>query len=387
MPSGMMKRFGGGDPAAVRELYGSYAKAVFTVAFSSLRDHGLAEEAVQQTFLQAWRAADSFDGDRDPGPWLYAIARRVAVDLYRRERRHQRRQTLDANTDVAAMPESFEQTWEAWEIRLALDKMPEDQRDIIAATHFLGLAHEQTAHKLGLPFGTVKSRSHPCPPAPRGTAFPPRGGNSMRCDDARAAYLAGEPSRAHTDHLSSCRECLSITGDLETTLRVLEQDAVWEDPDANLEDRVVNLIAGTVPVRRKKGPRVPWLVAAAVTVVLLIGGGLWVTQRPADPDWEVALPGTSEAPAAADVVSGWNEDTGTRLAFAITGLDNAPAGSVYEVWFSRDAVHVSAGTFAAGGEIDMSTGISRKDFPRIWITLEPIDLDEGPSGHTVMDSG
>jgi RNA polymerase sigma factor (sigma-70 family) len=160
MPSGLMRRFGGGDPAAARELYGSYGRAVFTVAFSSLRDHGLAEEAVQQTFLQAWRAADSFDSERDPGPWLYAIARRVAVDLYRRERRHEGRQSLDANTEVAALPESFEQSWEAWEIRLALDKMPADQRDIIAATHYLGLTHEETARKLGLPVGTVKSRSH-----------------------------------------------------------------------------------------------------------------------------------------------------------------------------------------------------------------------------------
>jgi len=142
MTSGLMKRFAGGDPTAVRELYGSYGKAVFTVAFSSLHDHGLAEEAVQQTFLQAWRAAKSFEGGRDPGPWLYAIARRVAVDLYRRERRHQGRQPLSADTDVAALPRSFEQTWEAWQIRLALDKIPADQREIIAATHFLGLTHE-----------------------------------------------------------------------------------------------------------------------------------------------------------------------------------------------------------------------------------------------------
>jgi RNA polymerase sigma-70 factor, ECF subfamily len=84
-----MRRFGTGDPEAVRELYERYGRAVFTVAFRSLNDRGLAEEAVQQTFLQAWRAAGTFDPERDPAPWLYAIARRVAVDLYRRERRHQ----------------------------------------------------------------------------------------------------------------------------------------------------------------------------------------------------------------------------------------------------------------------------------------------------------
>ncbi len=160
MASGLMSRFAAGEAPAVREVYRDYGRAVYTVAYSSLHDHGLAEEAVQQTFLQAWRAAGRFDGGRDPGPWLYAIARRVAVDLYRRERRHRGRQPLDEQTDVAALPQTFENTWEAWEIRLALDKMPKDQRRVIEATHFLGLTHEETAASLDVPVGTVKSRSH-----------------------------------------------------------------------------------------------------------------------------------------------------------------------------------------------------------------------------------
>ncbi len=155
-----MSRFADGDPDAVRELYRLYGRAVFAVAFSSLRDRGLAEEAVQLTFLQAWRAAKRFDVSRDPRPWLYAIARRAAVDVYRRERRHGGRVPLDSETDIAVLPESFETTWQAWEIRLALEQMPANQRDIIEATHFLGLTHEEAAKKLGLAVGTVKSRSH-----------------------------------------------------------------------------------------------------------------------------------------------------------------------------------------------------------------------------------
>lgn len=160
MAAGTMKGFARGEPEAVRELYAAYGKAVFTVAISSLGDHGLAEEAVQQTFLQAWRAAERFDPAREPGPWLYAIARRVAVDIYRRERRHQGRQALDGATDVAALPQSFEQTWEAWQVRLALEQMSPDLRTVIEATHYLGLTHGETAERLGLPIGTVKSRSH-----------------------------------------------------------------------------------------------------------------------------------------------------------------------------------------------------------------------------------
>ena len=152
-----MRRFKSGDPDAVRELFEQFGRPVFTIAYRALNDRGLAEEAVQQTFLQAWRAASRFDPDREPGPWLYAIARRVAVDLYRRERRHESgdREELE----VAILPPSFEGMWEAWEVRTALEKIPRDEREVLRATHFLGLTHEETAERLGIPVGTVKSRS------------------------------------------------------------------------------------------------------------------------------------------------------------------------------------------------------------------------------------
>ena len=153
----MMKRFRSGDPNAVSELYDVYGKPVFSVAYQALGDRSLAEEAVQQTFLQAWRAAGRFDPNREPGPWLYAIARRVAVDLYRRERRHL---AADEEPEVAVLPLSFEATWETWQVRLALDQVPDDEQVILRATHYLGLTHEETAERLGIPIGTVKSRSH-----------------------------------------------------------------------------------------------------------------------------------------------------------------------------------------------------------------------------------
>ncbi|MDH3518503.1 MAG: RNA polymerase sigma factor, partial [Acidimicrobiia bacterium] len=49
--------------------------------------------------------------------------------------------------------------WEAWEVRTALEKIPRDEREVLRATHFLGLTHEETAERLGIPVGTVKSRS------------------------------------------------------------------------------------------------------------------------------------------------------------------------------------------------------------------------------------
>jgi RNA polymerase sigma-70 factor (ECF subfamily) len=153
-----MRRFRAGESEAVRDLYESYARAVFTVCLRALGDRALAEEAVQQTFLQAWRAAERFEIDKDPGPWLYAIARRVAVDVFRRERRH----WADSyeHAEIVALPPSFEGLWEAWEVRAAIDQLTKEEREVIRATHYLGLTHEEAAERLGIPLGTVKSRSH-----------------------------------------------------------------------------------------------------------------------------------------------------------------------------------------------------------------------------------
>ncbi len=154
----LMRRFRRGEPAATRELYGMFGRAVFVVALKALGDRSLAEEAVQLTFLKAWEAADRFEVGRDPGPWLYAIARRVAIDVYRRERRHRDGHHPDA--DIVVLPPSIEHTWEAWQVRAALDRLPEHEREVVRATHYLGLSHAETAAKLGIPVGTVKSRSH-----------------------------------------------------------------------------------------------------------------------------------------------------------------------------------------------------------------------------------
>lgn len=155
----LLRRFRAGDPEAVRSLYDRYGRAVFAIAHRALSDRSLAEEVVQQTFLQAWRAADRYETDREPGPWLYAIARRAAVDVYRRERRH-RHYRADEEPEIAVLPPSFEGMWQAWEVRLAIEKLSEEERAVVKATHYLGLTHEEAAAELGIPVGTVKSRSH-----------------------------------------------------------------------------------------------------------------------------------------------------------------------------------------------------------------------------------
>jgi RNA polymerase sigma-70 factor (ECF subfamily) len=124
---------------------------------SALGRRDLADEVVQTTMLKAWRAAGTFDPSRELAPWIYAIARRVAIDVHRRESRAP--VPSEVADDVAVEPLSFSRTWEAWEVRLAVDQLPADERDVVRLSHLVGLTHREIADRLGVPLGTVKSRS------------------------------------------------------------------------------------------------------------------------------------------------------------------------------------------------------------------------------------
>ena len=155
-------RFRDGDPDAVRAVYREYGKLVYSVAHRALGSRELAEDAAQQTFVQAWRAARSFDPGRELGPWLVTIARRVAIDIHRRERRRDHDSIDEAGpTDPAliAEPPDIGRSYETWELRRALDELPADERELVELNHLRGLTHLEIAEQLGIPIGTVKSRS------------------------------------------------------------------------------------------------------------------------------------------------------------------------------------------------------------------------------------
>jgi RNA polymerase sigma-70 factor (ECF subfamily) len=155
-------RFRQGDPDAVRSVYRSHGRLVYAVAYKVLGDRGLAEEAVQQTFVKAWRAAQSFDEARELGPWLAAIARRVSIDLYRREavRTADPLEAVRADDPaLVAAPQSAEAVYDVWEVRQAVAELPDDEQEVVRLQHLDGFTHVQIAERLGVAVGTVKSRS------------------------------------------------------------------------------------------------------------------------------------------------------------------------------------------------------------------------------------
>lgn len=159
----MLDAFRQRDAGAVRAMYREYGRLVYAVAHRALGRHDLAEEAVQQTFMNAWRAADRIDVDRDPAPWLATIAKRAAVDIYRREK--SRRTTalgdLAANDPaLVTLPPDLDALDTVWQVRRAIEALSPDEAAVVRLQHLGGMTQKEISEKLGIALGTVKSRSH-----------------------------------------------------------------------------------------------------------------------------------------------------------------------------------------------------------------------------------
>lgn len=152
----VLQRFRIGDESAVKAVYDRFGGPVFALSMSILSDPGLAADATQQTFIKAWRAASTYDSERSFGPWIYAIARRTAIDIYRKRARI----VVSNQVDVVAVGPGLETVWEVFEVRAALDQLPDEERQVVKLSHFDGLTHGEIAEHLGIPLGTVKSRSY-----------------------------------------------------------------------------------------------------------------------------------------------------------------------------------------------------------------------------------
>ena len=151
-----------GDSDAVRQVYREYGRLVYAVARNMLASKELAEEATQQTFVKAWQAATSFDSSRALGPWLTTIARRTCIDLHRREARRSAVSIDDvpgAHPALVTAGPDLDQGYDAWAVRQAIDELPDDERAVVRLQHVEGLSHVEIADQLGVPVGTVKSRS------------------------------------------------------------------------------------------------------------------------------------------------------------------------------------------------------------------------------------
>jgi RNA polymerase sigma-70 factor, ECF subfamily len=139
----------------VREAYAAHSGELYGFAVRSLGDSGLAEEAVQETFLRAWRAGDRFDPQIGSlRTWLFAILRNVVIDLGRA--RASRPAVAEGGIEPTVEP--FDEALLAWQVEEAMRRIGDQHRRVLVETYYRGRPYAEVAAELGVPEGTVKSR-------------------------------------------------------------------------------------------------------------------------------------------------------------------------------------------------------------------------------------
>jgi len=149
------------DEQALAELYDRFGRVAYGLARRILRDEALAEDAVQDAFLTAWRRADTFMPERSKAStWLLTLVHRRAVDLVRREERR-RAEPIDESTQVPTDVTAEDVAWLRFErerVQAALRQLPDQQREALELAYYGGFTQSELAERLGQPVGTIKSR-------------------------------------------------------------------------------------------------------------------------------------------------------------------------------------------------------------------------------------
>jgi RNA polymerase sigma-70 factor, ECF subfamily len=154
----------GGDEDALAALYDRYAASIYSLALRITWDRLTAQEVTQDTFVRLWKHAAMFDRERGAfGAWLFAIARRRALDVLRSRQRQAKIADGTFISDGGTLPEpsqgdASEQIVLAQVIAQAVATLPLAQRQTIELAYFGGLTQQQIATQTGEPLGTVKSR-------------------------------------------------------------------------------------------------------------------------------------------------------------------------------------------------------------------------------------
>jgi RNA polymerase sigma-70 factor (ECF subfamily) len=153
-----------GDVSAYGQLIGLHQKVALRVAYLVVRDHAEAEDVAQEALVKAYKALDRFRDEAPFRPWLLRIVRNEALNRVRsagrREHLALRIAADSVSGDAAPSPETVVMSdVDRRRVLTAVDGLPDRYRTVIAARFLVGLSEAETAGMLGIPAGTVKSRT------------------------------------------------------------------------------------------------------------------------------------------------------------------------------------------------------------------------------------
>lgn len=162
----LVARLCDGDELALAALYRRYGRYVYSLAVDITSDAGAGEEVTQDVFTSVWRNAKRYRADQaSVGTWIMRIARNRAIDEARRGRTRTRSVAPGSEERFLAIADGRadlegdvvdDETRD--EVRVALERLPAEQRQAISLAFFQGYTHAEIAAALRQPVGTVKTR-------------------------------------------------------------------------------------------------------------------------------------------------------------------------------------------------------------------------------------
>jgi RNA polymerase sigma-70 factor (ECF subfamily) len=156
----LLARVGEGDREAFELLYRRYVRPLFGLALRRLGDRGHAEDAVQDAFAAIWRSASTYRPERGAaGGWLYTVARNAIVDRLRRNGLSTDAELPELVSSEPGPPERAEDSYVSVRVHRALEELQPREREVIELAYWSGMSQSEVADYLGLPLGTVKTRT------------------------------------------------------------------------------------------------------------------------------------------------------------------------------------------------------------------------------------
>lgn len=148
------------DQETLAELYRLHAPHLLRALLRLANgDRGKAEDILQETFVRAWQHPEAISrGAESARPWLFTVARRIAIDHFRMQAARAREVADEACEEHTTGHDPYDEVLAAHEIRLALAELPSHQREVLEQLHLKGRSVADAATVLGIPAGTVKSR-------------------------------------------------------------------------------------------------------------------------------------------------------------------------------------------------------------------------------------
>jgi RNA polymerase sigma-70 factor (ECF subfamily) len=148
------------DEALIRAVYAEHGRALLAFTTRLLGDRAAAEDVVQEVLVRAWQHSDVLTNGRGSvRSWLLTVARNLVTDRVRAQRARPAEVEEDA-APPAATVDHADRVVDALTVLPALERLSPDHRDVLAEVYFRGRTLPEAAEVLGVPPGTVKSRSY-----------------------------------------------------------------------------------------------------------------------------------------------------------------------------------------------------------------------------------